>query len=145
MAYGKKLYEIWREKVLQKKSLPSLRCFVQKPYTCLGDSGMQCDRDPKSWVAELLEQTGPTGTTVFPQKKMAGLVPTSDLSIGHSIPWVFWEDGEKRKKEKKRKCNKNNIDFSSILFRCFMLGLIPRLFENWKIITFNYSILQNVF
>ena len=106
--------------------------------------GTQCDRDPKSWVDGLLEQTGRTGTKLcFQERKMVGFIPPSwpiYTYIGHSILWVFWEDREKRKKEKKRKSDKNKIDTLSILNRRFMLRLILRLFENWRIITFYYSI-----
>ena len=84
--------------------------------------GTQCDRDPKSWVAGLLEQTGLTGTNCVSKKENGGFYTPSwpiYTYIGHSILWVFWEDGEKRKKEKKRKSDKNKIDLSSILFGRF--------------------------
>jgi hypothetical protein len=49
------------------------------------------------------------------------------LTYQQDIPFVGCFEKMERK-EKKRKCNKNKIDFSSILFRCFMLRLILRLF-----------------
>jgi len=126
MAYGinSMKYELWREKVLRKISYPSLKGFLKNLTLALGT---QCDRDPKSWVAGLLEQTGLTGTNCVSKKENGGFYTPSwpiYTYIGHSILWVFWEDGEKRKKEKKRKSDKNKIDLLSILFRRFMLHLI---------------------
>ena len=143
MAYGinSMKYELWKEKVLRKISYPSFKGVSQKPYTCLGDSMWQGPKKLSS-RATWADWTH-WNKTVFPRKKMVGFIPPSwpiYTYIGHSILWVFWEDGEKRKKEKKRKSGKNKIDMSSILNRRFMLRLILRLFENWRIITFYYSI-----
>ena len=122
-----------------------MKCDSQKPYTCLGDSMWQGPKKLSS-RATWADWTH-WNKTVFPRKKMVGFIPPSwpiYTYIGHSILWVFWEDGEKRKKEKKRKSGKNKIDLSSILFGRFMLRLILCLFKNWKIITFIIAFLQNV-
>jgi len=142
MAYGinSMKYEIWREKFSEKYPNQAWSVILKNLTLALGT---QCDRDPKSWVAGLLEQTGLTGTNCVSKKENGGFYTPSwpiYTYIGHSILWVFWEDGEKRKKEKKRKSDKNKIDLSSILFGRFMLRLILCLFKNWKIITFYYSI-----
>lgn len=81
MAYGinSMKYELWREKFSEKYPNQAWSVILKNLTLALGT---QCDRDPKSWVAGLLEQTGRTGTKLcFQERKWWVLYPPLDLSI----------------------------------------------------------------
>jgi len=106
MAYGfnSMKYELWREKFSEKYPNQAWSVILKNLTLALGT---QCDRDPKSWVAGLLEQTGLTGTNCVSKKENGGfytplLTYLYLYRAFHSLGVLRrWREKKEREKEKK--------------------------------------------